>query len=97
MLFLKKRDQKQIKMPMNPSSKKPGGKQKLRKGETGEILDMYLKVRPEDTKDGGVISLRLPKPQTGEILDVYLRMRREGTKDGGVLVRWDYPKKSGAK
>jgi hypothetical protein len=47
---------------------------------------MYLRVRLEDTKDGDVISLRLPRPEKAQILDTHLKMRRERTKDGGILV-----------
>ncbi len=35
---------------------------RIPKSERGEILDLYLKVRAEGTKDGGVIvTVRLPE------------------------------------
>ena len=56
---------------------------------TGEILNKFIGISAESTKDMGSLLVRVSYPQRGQILELYAKLRSEGTKDGAVLVRWD--------
>jgi hypothetical protein len=57
-----------------------------------ELLSRYLNAAVENTKDGGMLRLKLPKVAKSEILDLYLKLRSGGTKGGGVFLSTRIPR-----
>jgi hypothetical protein len=56
-----------------------------------KLLSRYLGAALENTKDGGILRLKLPAVARGEILDLYLKLRSGGTKGGGVFLSTTIP------
>jgi hypothetical protein len=72
-----------------PENTKSGGvlRLKLPKVAKNEVLDLYLQVRSEGTKDV-FLSTKVPVSISGDVADLYLKLRPEGTKDADFSVKY---------